>query len=99
MFFFLKTLFYSVFSKTQLFKNKNCMLKNRKFMKNSGLFLNMENGVFGGLFFFQALMLLWFVFCVSAIVAKVLKMLVFVFPSFGGFCGVAYSCLFWVWKV
>ena len=30
-------------------------------------------------------------FDVSAIVAKVLKMLVF--PSFGGFCGVGYSCL------
>ena len=24
---FLKTLFYSVYRKTQLFKNKNCMLK------------------------------------------------------------------------
>ena len=36
-------------------------------------------------------MVVWFVFCVSGIVAKVLKML---FPSFGGFCVVAYSCLF-----
>ena len=35
-------------------------------------------------------MLLWFVFCVSAIVPKVLKMLVF--PSFLGFSGVAYYC-------
>ena len=42
--------------------------------------------------FFQVLMLLWFVFCVFGKVAKVLKM--FVFPSLGGFCGVAYSCLF-----
>ena len=40
--------------------------------------------------FFQALMLLWFVFCVSGKVAQVLNMLIF--PNFGGFCGVAYSC-------
>ena len=39
--------------------------------------------------FFEALYLLWFVFCVSTI--KVLKMLVF--PSFlGVFSGVAYYC-------
>ena len=37
-------------------------------------------------------MLLWFVFCVSGKVARVLKMLVF--PKYLGFCGVAYSCLF-----
>ena len=49
---FLNTLFYSVFSRTQLFKNKNCMLKkNRKFMKNCGLFLSMANGVFWVWFF------------------------------------------------
>ena len=42
-------------------------------------------------------MLLWFVFGVFGIVPEVLKMLVF--PSFWGFCGVAYSSLFWVWKV
>ena len=74
---FLKTLFYSVFSKTQLFKNKNCMFKkNRKFMKNSGLFWNMAKWCFLGLFF-EVLILLWFVFGVSGIVSKVLKMLVF----------------------
>ena len=93
---FLKTLFYSVFSKTQLFKSKNYMLKNRKFMKNSGLFLNMATWCFLGLLF-EVLMLLWFVFGVSGIVPEVLKMLVF--PVFWGFCGVAYSCLFWVWRV
>ena len=38
-------------------------------------------------------MLLWFVFCESTIVPKVLKMRVF-FPSFWGFSGVASSCLF-----
>ena len=38
-------------------------------------------------------MLLWLVFGVSGIVPKVLKMLAF--PRFwGGFCEVAYSCLF-----
>ena len=43
--------------------------------------------------FFQALMLLWFVFCVSGKVARMLKMLCFFF-HFLGFCGVVYSCLF-----
>ena len=43
-------------------------------------------------------MLLSFVFGVSGIVPEVFKMLVF-FPSFWGVCGVAYSCLCWVWKV
>ena len=49
-------------------------------MKNSGLFLNMENCVFGFLFF-EALYLLWFVFCVSTI--KALKNVCF--PQFFGF--------------
>ena len=71
--------------------------KNRKCMKNRGLFLNMAKWCFGGLFF-EGLMVLWFVFCVSGIVAKVLKMLVF-FPSLLGFCVVAYSLFIWVWKV
>ena len=61
-------------------------------MKNSGLFLNMAKWCLLGLFF-QVFMLLWFVLGVSGIVPKVLKMLVF-FPVLGGFCGVAYSCLF-----
>ena len=41
--------------------------------------------VFFVCFFFQALMLLWFVFCVSGKVAQVLKMLVF--PVWGAFVG------------
>ena len=40
--------------------------------------------VFWGGLFFEVFMLLWFVFCVSAIVPKVLKMFVF-FPSFFAF--------------
>ena len=60
-------------------------------MKNSGLFLNMTKRSFWDLFF-EVLVLLWFVFGVSGIVPKVLKMLVF-FPVFG-LCGVVYSCLF-----
>ena len=66
-------------------------------MKNSGLLLNMEEWCFFDLFF-QALMLLWFAFCVSAIVAKMLKMLVF----FSKFFGLMWGGLFlfiWVWKV
>ena len=60
-------------------------------MKNSGLFLTWQK-VF--LFvFLQVLMLLWLVLvCVFGKVAIVLKMRVF--PSLGGFCGVAYSWLF-----
>ena len=75
----------------------DCVLKNRKFMNNIGLFLNMAKGCFG-VCFLEVLMLLWFVFGVPGIVPEVLNMFVF-FPSFGGFCGVAYSCSFWVWKV
>ena len=38
---------FIVFSAKHSFKNKNCMLtKNRKFMKNSGLFLNMAKWCF-----------------------------------------------------
>ena len=86
-----KHYFYSVFSKTQLFKNKNCMLKkNRKFMKNSGLFLNMAKWCFLGLFFW-GFNIKRFVFGVSGIVSKVLKMLFF-FPVFWGFSGVAHCC-------
>ena len=49
-------------------------------MKNCGLFLNMENCVFGFLFFWGFILIV-VCFCVSTI--KVLKMLVF--PSFFGF--------------
>ena len=58
------------FSKTKLYVEKN-----RKFMKNSGLFLNMAKWCFLGLFF-EVLILNRFVFGVSGIVSKELKMLV-----------------------
>ena len=79
-------------------------------MENSGLFLNMAKRCFW--VFFEVLMLLWFVFCVSAIVPKVLKMLVFskflglfwggfflfiVFGRFGCFCVSCFWFSFWCW--
>ena len=49
--------------------------------------------------FLQALMLLWFVFCVSGKVARVLKMLVlFVFPVFWALWGGSFLFI-WVWQV
>ena len=93
---FLKALFYSVFSKTQLFENQNCMLRKKQnfLWKNSGLFLKVAKWCFGVCFFFQVFMLLWFVFGVSGTVPKLLKCLSFFSQFFWGFCGVAYSCLF-----
>ena len=41
----LKTLFYCVFRKTQQLQQTSCMLKNRTFMKNNGLFLTWQKGV------------------------------------------------------
>ena len=55
------TIFIMFSAKHSFSKTKIVWWKNRKFMKNSGLFLNMENCVFGFLFF-EALYLLWFVF-------------------------------------
>ena len=71
-------------------KPKLYVEKKQKFMKNSGLFLNMAKWCFLGLFFW-GFNIKRFVFGVSGIVSKVLKMLVF-FPSFWGFSGVAYCC-------
>ena len=50
-----------------------------------GCFGTWQNGVFG-VCFFEVLILLWFVFGVSGILSKVLKMLVF-FPVFWAFLG------------
>ena len=81
-------------------KHSNCniklyVLEKEKLWNTVGCF---ENGqkVFLVCFFcfcFRALMLLWFVSCVSGKVARVSKCLFF-FPCFGGFCGMAYSLLF-----
>ena len=94
--FFWKLYFYSVFSKTQLFKNKNCMMeKNRNLWKIVGCFWTWQKGVYWGLFFwgFNVVVVC---FCVSAIVPKVLKMLVF-FPIFGLFWG-GFFLFICVWK-
>ena len=75
VFFFWKHYFKSVFSKTQLFKSKNCMLKkNRKFVKNCGLFWTWAKWCFGGLFFWGFDVIV--VFGVFGIVPEMLKMLV-----------------------
>ena len=67
-------------------------------MKNSGLFLNMAKWCFLGLFFFEVLVLLWFVFGVFGIVPGVLKMHVFS-QFFGFFLGWLLLVYFWGWKV
>ena len=80
------TIFIVFSAKHSFSKTKTVCWKNRKFMKNSGLFLNMAKWCFGGLFFEVILLLIKrFVFGVSGIVSKVLKMLVF--PNFWKFLG------------
>ena len=65
--------------------------KTENLWKIVGCFWTWQKGVFWGLFFwgFNVIVVC---FCVSAIVPKVLKMLVF--PVFAAFSGVASSCLF-----
>ena len=89
---FPENIIFIVFSAKHSFsKRKTVCWKNRKFMKNSGLFLNMTKWYFWGVCFFWGFNIKRFVFGVSGIVSKVLKMLVF--PSFGGFfSGVAHGC-------
>ena len=65
-------------------------------MKNSGLFLNMAKMVFFG-FVFSGFNVIVVCFCVSGIVAKVLK-----HACFSHFWGLLWGGLFlfiWVWKV
>ena len=62
-------------------KKKVVCWKNRKFMNNGGLFLNMAKRYF--VCFFQALLLLWYVFHVSGRVTKVLNMFVYFSQVFG----------------
>ena len=87
LFLFSENTIFIVFSAKHSFsKAKLYVEKNRKFMKNSGLFLKMAKWCFLGSFF-EVLMLLWFVFGVSGIVPEVSKMLVFFFPVFWAFVG------------
>ena len=51
---------FIVFSAKHSSCNKNCMLKKTEISENSGLFLDMAKRCF--CLFFQALMVLWFVF-------------------------------------
>ena len=75
---------FIVFSAKHSFSKKNCMLKkNRKFMKNSGLFLNIAKWCFVGLFLEVLILKGLFLVCLALL--QVLKMLVF--PCFGGFSG------------
>ena len=78
------TIFIVFSAKHSFSKTKTVCWKKRKFMNNCGLFLNMAEWCFLGLFF-EVLMLLWFVFGVIGIVPEVLKMLVF--PVWGAFVG------------
>ena len=65
--------------------------KNRKFMQNSGLFLNMAKWRFWVCFlgFTVIVVCFWCIWHSSRSVKNARF-----FPSFLGFCGVAYSCLF-----
>ena len=81
------TIFIVFSAKHSFSKVKMVCWKNRKFMKNSGLFLNMAKWCFFGFAFFEVLVLLWFLFGVFGIVPGVLKMLVFFFPVFWAFVG------------
>ena len=91
----LKTLFYSVFRETPQLQYKHCMQKNRKLMKNSGLFLNMASGCF--LFvFFQALLSLCFLSGKVARVLGVFVFLVFAFLFGVGFVSVCLLCFLWL---
>ena len=90
---FLKSCVFLVFSAkhSSCHTKTVCWKKTEKIYEKKWLVFGHGKKVF--LFVFcQALVLLWFVFCVSGKVGRVLKMLVF--PQFLGLCGAAYSCLF-----
>ena len=84
------TIFIVFSAKHSFSKTKTVCWKNRKFMKNSGLFLNMANGDFWVWFFWGfnfkkvCFWCVWHCF-------KSVKNACF-FPSFLGFSGVAYYC-------
>ena len=63
---FLKTLFLLCFQQNTAFqKQKLYVEKNRKFMKNSGLFLNMAKWCFLGLFFEVLILKCLFLVCLA----------------------------------
>ena len=84
------TIFIVFSAKHSFSKTKTVCWKNRKFMKNSGLFLKMAKWCFGG--FFSGFNITRFVFGVSGIVSKVLKNACF--PQF-----LWLLFFIWVWKV
>ena len=85
---------FMVFSENTAVAIQNLYVeKNRKFMKNCGLFLNMVKCFW---LVFLGFLVLWLVFCVFGNVAKVLKMF---FPSFFEFLWGGLFLLIWVWKV
>ena len=88
---FLKTLFYSVFSSHSFSKTKPVCWKNRKFMKNSGLFLNMAKWCLLGWFFWGFNIIMVCFWCVWHCFKSVENAC---FPIFGGFSAVAYCCSF-----
>ena len=94
--FFSENTIFIVFSASPAFKNQNCMMKNRKFMKNSGLFWTWQKDVFWGLFF-EVLMLLWFIFvCVWHSSKSVTNAC---FPKFFGLFWGGFLLFICVWKV
>ena len=86
---------FIVFSANTAVATKSCMLKNRQFMKNSGLFLNMAKRCF--CLFLSGFNVIVVCFCVSGKVAQVLKMLAF-FPFLGAVWGGLFLFI-WVLKV
>ena len=93
---FLKTLFWLCFQQNTVFqKQKLYVEKTENLWKIVGCFWTCQNGVFW--FVFWGFNIKRFLFGVSGIVSKVLKMLVF--PSFGGFFWGGSLLFIWVWKV
>ena len=78
------------FQQTQLFKNKNCMLKKQKIYEKLWVVFEHGKWCFLGLFFSGFNVIVVCFLCVCHSCKSVQNAC---FPSFLGFCGVAYSCL------
>ena len=88
---------FIVFSAKHSSCNKKAVCwKKEKIYEKLWVVLNMAKMVFFFVFF-EVFMVLWFVFCVSGKVAKVLKMLVFL--QFWGLLRGGLFLFIWVWKV